>query len=93
MRIDWIVIEYIPGAGAILREPNEAGIMDFLSDGKPSELWIKVLSHRRNSLGPLYFAIRRPHGIAPGAFMTAGKEWADAYRLMPFGLIEPVQLV
>ena len=79
-------------AGVIAWEPNEVDITDFV-DGEAVELRIEVISHRRNSHGPLHFAQKWPFWTGPGQFVAAGKNWVDGYQLVPCGLMSPPRLV
>ncbi len=79
-------------AGVIAWEPNEVEITQFL-ERHGVHLCIEVIGHRRNSHGPLHLAEKLPRQIAPGHYETTGKQWTDAYRLVPCGLMRPPVLV
>jgi hypothetical protein len=78
-------------AGFIGWEPNEADVTDFI-EGDTFELGIEVLGHRRNSHGPLHFAEKSPAWIGPEEFISQGEQWADAWNLVPCGLMESPRL-
>jgi hypothetical protein len=56
-------------------------------------LRIEVISHRRNSHGPLHLNERWPAWHGPGSFVTTGKQWIDGYQLVPCGLLAPPRLI
>ena len=73
-------------AGVIGWKPYEVDITDFVGDG-PSEITIEVMSHRRNSFGPLHQARPENAGTGPWQFVTAGDRWCDGYNLHKCGLM------
>jgi len=79
-------------AGVIGWEPNEVDITELLSGGAV-ELGIEVISHRRNSHGPLHLHEKWPHWHGPGSYTTTGEQWIDGYQLVPCGLMAPPQLI
>jgi hypothetical protein len=79
-------------AGVIGWEPHEVDITDFARRPE-AELAVQVISHRRNSHGPLHLVDPHPHWVGPGQYITAGAEWRDDYHLVPCGLLEPPCLV
>ncbi|HUS47731.1 MAG TPA: glycosyl hydrolase [Phycisphaerae bacterium] len=79
-------------AGVIGWEPNEVDITDYVGDG-PVELRIELVSHRRNSHGPLHLNEKWPFWHGPGSYTTTGKQWIDGYQLVPCGLMAPPNLV
>jgi hypothetical protein len=79
-------------AGVTAWEPNEVDITD-LVDGKPAEVRIEVIGHRRNSHGPLHTTEKWPRWVGPAQFVTEGKEWQEEYQLVPCGLMAPPRLI
>jgi len=77
-------------AGVIAWEPNEVEITHLLGDG-PADLRIEVISHRRNSHGPLHLNEKWPRWTGPGQFVTEGDQWRETYQLAPCGLTAPPQ--
>jgi hypothetical protein len=79
-------------AGFIGWEPAEADITDFV-EGDAFELGIELIGHRRNSHGPLHFAEKWPvQGARPRQFVAQGKDWSDAWNIVPCGLMESPRL-
>jgi hypothetical protein len=78
-------------AGLIGWEPNEVEITSLL-DGKPAELAIEVLGHRRNSHGPFHINTKWPAWTGPGEFRCAPDRWFDGYQLVPCGLMQPPRI-
>jgi len=78
-------------AGYAAWPPYEVDITDVL-DGK-SALCVEVFSSRRNAFGPLHQSDPAPAFIGPSSFETEGKDWRDAYHLVPYGLVKPPVLV
>jgi hypothetical protein len=79
-------------AGFIGWEPAEADITDLI-EGDAFELGIELLGHRRNSHGPLHYAEKWPvMGARPWQFVAQGKDWSDAWNLVPCGLMESPRL-
>jgi hypothetical protein len=74
-------------AGFIGWEPAEADITDYVQ-GDAFELGIEVLSHRRNSHGPLHYAEKWPVFSSPWHFESEGKDWSANWNLVPCGLME-----
>lgn len=79
-------------AGVIAWEPNEVDITDFV-DGEQVDLAVEIISHRRNSHGPLHLRDKYPQGIGPYQFIPPAAERIDGYQLVPCGLLEPPRLV
>lgn len=79
-------------AGVIAWEPNEVDITDLFT-GPTAEVEIEVISHRRNSHGPLHLTDPFPQWVGPDAFVTKGDGWSDEYQLVPCGLLAPPELV
>ena len=79
-------------AGVVAWEPNEVDVTDLL-DGGPAELCVEVVSHRRNSHGPLHMHEKWPAWHGPGQFVATGKQWIDGYQLVPCGLLAPPRLI
>jgi hypothetical protein len=73
-------------AGFIGWEPAEADITDYVQ-GDAFELSIEVLSHRRNSHGPLHYAEKWPVFSSPWHFESEGKDWSENWNLVPCGLM------
>jgi len=74
-------------AGLIAWEPNEVDITDLIR-GNSFELGMEVLGHRRNSHGPLHHKEKWPAWTGPRQFVSEGKEWSDAYNLVPCGILK-----
>ena len=74
-------------AGFIGWEPAEADITDYL-EGDAFELAIELVGHRRNSHGPLHYAEKWPVFTGPWQFVSEGKDWSDAWNIVPCGLME-----
>ncbi len=79
-------------AGVIGWEPNEVDITDLL-DGKPAELRIEVIGHRRNSHGPFHIKEKWPVWTGPDTYMRSGEHWFEGYQLVPCGLMKAPRLV
>lgn len=79
-------------AGIIAWEPNEVEITRFATGGAV-DLAIEVVSHRRNSHGPLHLTDRNPFWTGPGEFVTEGSKWTEEYVLKPCGLMAPPRLI
>lgn len=54
---------------------------------------IEVVSHRRNSHGPLHHKETRPVYVSPGLFEKDQADWTDDYILIPCGLYEAPELL
>jgi hypothetical protein len=72
-------------AGVIGWQPHEAEVTDLLAGKKEAELAVEVIAHRRNAFGPLHDPTARPQWVGPGEFVSTGKQWQDAYNLLPAG--------
>jgi hypothetical protein len=85
---------YVNGncAGSVAWDPNELDISDFLKKGS-NDLTIEIISHRRNSHGPLHYAEKWPSWTGPGQYQSEGKNWTDNYQLVPCGLMEDPELI
>lgn len=79
-------------AGIIGWEPNEIDITDLLN-GRPAELRIEVIGHRRNSHGPHHCSEKWPTWTGPGQFVTTGKNWINGYQLVPCGMMKEPRLI
>ncbi len=76
-------------AGFIGWEPAEADITDYIRQSADAfELAIEILGHRRNSHGPLHYAEKWPVFTGPWQFVSEGKDWSDAWNIVPCGLME-----
>jgi hypothetical protein len=71
--------------------PNEVDITPWVS-GKPMDLEIQVIGHRRNSHGPFHLTEKWPAWTGPGEFVRGPKTWFDGYQLVPCGLMSPPQM-
>jgi hypothetical protein len=81
-------------AGVIGWQPNEVDITDYIEgEDEKVQLTVEVISHRRNSHGPLHLSDKQPLSIGPEHFVTDGKAWTDNYQLVPCGLTEPPRLI
>lgn len=69
-------------AGMIAWEPNELDITDLITSKQTFELKIEVISHRRNSHGPLHNPETWPRWTGPGQF----NDPAAPYNLVSCGL-------
>lgn len=72
--------------------PYEADVTDLLREGA-NEMILEVVGHRRNSHGPLHHREKWPAWTGPEQFTSEGKDWCDAYQLVPCGLLRPPELV
>ncbi len=79
-------------AGTAGWEPYEVEITE-LCEGETALLGIEVLGHRRNSHGPLHHTTRDIQFFGPDQFTSTGREWSDAYQLVPVGLKGSPKLV
>lgn len=79
-------------AGTLAWPPYELDITDFLT-GEAVELGIEVITHRRNSHGPLHQTTTQPMAVGPINFITEADQWQDAPNLVPCGLTAPPRLV
>ena len=70
-------------AGIIAWEPNELDITDLISSNTAFDLKIEVISHRRNSHGPLHCKETWPEWSGPGTYENAQVK----YNLVPCGLM------
>jgi hypothetical protein len=81
-------------AGVIAWEPNEVDITACVPEGLSTpEIRIEVVSHRRNSHGPLHHAKKWPSWTGPSEFTTTGADWIDGYQLVCCGLMKPPAIV
>lgn len=79
-------------AGVMAWPPYELNLTHVAGDGK-IELGITVVSHRRNSHGPLHLERSGKKGwTGPAEFVTEGEAWSDAYKLVPTGLLASPKL-
>ncbi|MCK5806467.1 MAG: hypothetical protein KAI66_26785, partial [Lentisphaeria bacterium] len=78
-------------AGLMAWAPYEIDVTDFIKHGL-LDLGIEVISHRRNSHGPLQLKNRWPESHAPGTFVE-GHAVAPRYYTVPCGLMKPPRLV
>jgi len=76
--------------GLIAWEPNEMDMTDYLNDGI-LDLGIEVISHRRNSHGPLHLENRWPEWHGPDQFVYAHGD-SPRYYTVPCGLTKPPHL-
>jgi len=74
-------------AGIIGWEPHEVEITELAAGKEEIGLAVEIVAHRRNAFGPLHTAVARPHFVGPHTFTTDGKDWQDAYSLVPVGCL------
>ncbi|MEA2012332.1 MAG: hypothetical protein U9O87_04500, partial [Verrucomicrobiota bacterium] len=79
-------------AGSILWRPNEVEITELLKNGE-NLLKIEVVSHRRNSHGPLHHNEKWPEWTGPWQFTTENDEWQNEYQLVPCGLMKTPEII
>jgi len=79
-------------AGIIGWEPHELDITEFVGGEAEVELAVEVVSHRRNTFGPLHLVDPKPRWTGSGQFVTTGDEWRDAYHLVACGLLSAPRL-
>ena len=79
-------------AGIIGWQPYEVDITEFLSDGQAAEIAVEVVSHRRNTFGPLHHVEAAPAWVGPAEFTTDGQQWRDDYNLVPCGCLSAPRL-
>jgi hypothetical protein len=77
--------------GLIAWEPNEVDVTDFAIDGV-LDLGIEVISHRRNSHGPLQLKDRWPAWHGPAQFVQE-HEREPRYYTVPCGMMKAPALV
>ena len=68
--------------------PNEVDITPW-AEGKPVDLEIQVIGHRRNSHGPFHLTNKWPAWTGPGEYVPDAKNWFDGYQLVPCGIMKP----
>ena len=70
--------------------PYELDITEFVDRGE-IELGIEVISHRRNSFGPLHFTGNDSCSgwTGPEEFITEDTDWQEDYKIVPCGLMGP----
>ena len=73
-------------AGVVAWEPNEVDVTDHMADGFV-DLGIEVISHRRNSHGPVHMRDQWPAWHGPAQFV-AGHEREPRYYPVPCGLMD-----
>ncbi len=82
---------YINGvtAGTLWCRPYQIEITDLVGDGH-NDVVIEVVSHRRNTLGPLHLkgGGSRPGWTGPGEFVPVDSYRQDEYNLVSCGLID-----
>lgn len=71
--------------GIIAWEPQEIEL-DVPPGRQRVRLGVEIISHRRNSHGPLHFNKPAPVWIGSDEFMTQGEQWTDDYMLVACGL-------
>ncbi|MHC4873906.1 MAG: glycosyl hydrolase [Planctomycetota bacterium] len=72
-------------AGTLGWQPHEVDLTPFINSDT-FDLGIEIISHRRNSHGPLHHAEPYPDWTGPDQFVTTGIKWDDRYMLVPVGL-------
>ncbi len=78
-------------AGAMLWRPNELEITNFMK-GAESLLEIEVISHRRNSHGPLHYGEKWPRRTGPEQYLAENQSWQDEYQFVPCGMMKPPEV-
>ncbi|MGI6496637.1 MAG: glycosyl hydrolase [Kiritimatiellia bacterium] len=73
-------------------EPNAVEITGFVGNGRPCELAIEVIGHRRNSHGALHLDEPWPAWHGPDTFKYDPNRWREGYNLVPCGLLAPPAL-
>ncbi|MBN1863419.1 MAG: hypothetical protein JW808_00815 [Victivallales bacterium] len=76
-------------AGTTAWEPNEIDLTRHIKSGEPFFLEIELISHRRNSHGPLHNKEKWPKWTGPGQFENAGEK----YKLVPCGLFSAPEII
>ncbi len=76
-------------AGITAWEPNEVELSRHIKSGEPFDLQVEVISHRRNSHGPLHNKEKWPRWIGPGEFENP----VEKYNLVPCGLFNPPEIL
>ncbi len=74
-------------AGMVGWQPNEIEITPFVKEGRPVELAVEVIGHRRNSHGSLHCAEKWPGWHGPNTFKHGQTPWCEGYNLVPCGLM------
>jgi hypothetical protein len=79
-------------AGVIGWQPYEVDLTEHLRPGR-NELVVEVVSHRRNSFGPLHHRETVTPWTGPGEFVTQGRDWREDYSLIECGLLADPEIV
>ena len=81
-------------ARTLWRPPYETEITDAVKPGANTAV-VEVISHRRNTLGPLHLPRngRRLPWTGPREYITDPPHWQDDYDLSPCGLWESPQII
>ncbi len=69
--------------------PYEVDITEHVGTRKEIELAVEVISHRRNTFGPLHNIQTRPEWTGPAQFVSAIEQWQGEYNLVPTGCMVP----
>ena len=72
-------------ASVVMWPPFEADVTDLLKDGE-NEIAIKVVSSRKNLLGPLHHTAKKLSWTGAAQFRTEGDQWTDGYSFVPYGI-------
>ena len=78
-------------AGLLAWHPYEVDITDLVHE-RENEITVEVFTSPRNLLGPLHHRQGELYGVGPESF-TAGEQWTDEYRFVPYGLLTPPRIV
>ena len=72
-------------AGVVMWPPFEADVTDLLKSGE-NEIAVKVVSSRKNLLGPLHHTAKKLSWTGAAQFRTEGDQWTDGYNFVPYGI-------
>ena len=76
-------------AGIIAWEPNEVEITGLIKSGKPFDICYELISHRRNSHGPLHNKETWPRWTGPGQYEQAQED----FNLVPCGILSNPEIL
>lgn len=78
-------------AGAIINSTEELDITPYLS-GNENRIHVEVIGHLRNVFGPFHAVYNGCSRISWADFRTEEYQYTPEYKVVPFGLMEPIIL-
>ena len=78
-------------AGVAMWPPFEVDITELVTKGS-AEIGIKVVSSRKNLMGPLHHTTKKLAWTGAAQFRTEGPQWTDDYNFVPYGIRGPVRV-